>query len=352
MKLRVALLTVARSLGLFALARRMTSGHLRILCYHGAALRDEHRFKPGLFISGETFERRMRHLADAGYPIVSLEEGVRMLRAGAVAPGATVITIDDGWFGTYKVLAPILQRHAFASTLYIASYYVDKQTQVFNVAAAYVMWAVGKGTIDLKSLGTSREGVYEISDTKQRDTALRELTQYAEQGLDAPGRQELFRKLCRQLGINPAEIERERRIAFMTREEAAQLPNAGMDVQLHTHRHRFPMTGAAALTAEIEDNRAALAKVVQSPLRHLCYPSGEYDAALFPVLEKLGISSATTTTRGLNTPGTPLLELRRILDSDDCPQILFEAEMSGFQELLRKLKGRAHLPAGAPSSDH
>jgi peptidoglycan/xylan/chitin deacetylase (PgdA/CDA1 family) len=42
-------------------------------------------------------------------------------------PGcATVVTIDDGWYGTYKFMGPILKEHGFQATLYIASYYLNR----------------------------------------------------------------------------------------------------------------------------------------------------------------------------------------------------------------------------------
>src|ERR1043165_631679 len=104
------ILRMAKSTGLFALARRLTARDVRILCYHGAALRDEHQFSPGLFMSKETFAARMEFLARQGYPVLKLEEVVERLEQGDWPPAATVITIDDGWFGTYRIMAPILQQ--------------------------------------------------------------------------------------------------------------------------------------------------------------------------------------------------------------------------------------------------
>src|SRR3546814_7760895 len=68
----LVILRVAKLTGLFALARLLTAGDLRILCYHGAALRDEHHFRPGLFMGKETFAARMALLARQGYPVIGL----------------------------------------------------------------------------------------------------------------------------------------------------------------------------------------------------------------------------------------------------------------------------------------
>src|SRR3546814_9101450 len=89
----LVILRLAKLSGLFALARRLTAGDLRILCYHGAALRDEHHFRPGLFMSKEPFAARMDFLARRGYPVVALDAAVAALPRGDWPRRATVVKI-------------------------------------------------------------------------------------------------------------------------------------------------------------------------------------------------------------------------------------------------------------------
>src|SRR3546814_13246317 len=77
--------------------------------------------------------------------------------------------------------------------------------------------------------------------------------------LRAEARQALFRRLCAALDIDATTIEAERLCAFMTLEEARELQASGIEIGLHSHRHRFPAESYAAAQAEIEDNRRALA---------------------------------------------------------------------------------------------
>jgi len=328
-------LFVARSVGMFAFARALTSRELRILCYHGAALADEHRFRPGLFITGATFATRLRYLKRKRYPVLGLEEAVERLRAGTLPAAATVITIDDGWYGTYSVLAPLIEQLGFPATLYIASYYMTKGTQVFNVAASYAFWATKRTAVDLGALGVELRGQYDLADAGQRRAAEAAVVQWGERVEGAAARQDVLRALFGALGIDSRGLEDKRVFGFMTAAEASELRRRGVDIQLHTHRHRFP-TARDDLADEIESNRRALADVTPEALVHLCYPSGEYTRAAFPWLEDLKVATATTTEWGLNTAATPLLELRRFLDSDVMPQIKFEAEVSGFLELARR----------------
>jgi peptidoglycan/xylan/chitin deacetylase (PgdA/CDA1 family) len=329
-------LRLAKATGLFALARHWTAKDLRILCYHGAALRDEHSFRPGLFITAETFAERMRFLVERGYPVLELDEALRLQALGALPRWATVITIDDGWYGTYRLMAPVLKRLGLPATLYVATGHMEKQTQVFDVAAAYAMWHTREGTLDLATVAPGLRGTFSLADQKQRDKACKALSDHASALATAAERQALLRKLCKVLGLRDwAEIERDRVATYMNESEARELAAMGIDLQLHTHRHRFPDDSPETAAAEIEANRRALSRLTNRPLNHFCYPSGQYTKDQLPLLERLGIASATTTRPGFNRPGTPRHELRRFLDSDALSPIEFEAEISGFRELFR-----------------
>jgi len=58
---------------------------------------------------------------------------------GTLPDYATVITIDDGWLGTYEKLVPILRRRRFSATLYVTTYYAVKKTAVFEMFVPYLL---------------------------------------------------------------------------------------------------------------------------------------------------------------------------------------------------------------------
>ncbi|MBM3585043.1 MAG: hypothetical protein FJX36_11660 [Alphaproteobacteria bacterium] len=105
--MKLALLRAAKAVGLFGLSRLLTRRSLRILCYHGVWL-GEGTFGNYLFMRPETFRARMRLLASLGYPVLGLDEAVERLAAGTLPACATVITIDDGWYGTYRHMVDAL----------------------------------------------------------------------------------------------------------------------------------------------------------------------------------------------------------------------------------------------------
>jgi peptidoglycan/xylan/chitin deacetylase (PgdA/CDA1 family) len=318
----------------------LTADRLRILCYHGVALDDESEFQPMLFMRAATFADRLDRLLRTGHPVLPLGEALDRLRQGTLPRAAVVITIDDGWYGTLREMAPALAHHALPATLYLATYYVEKQTQVFNVAAAYALWQARSRTLDLAAVDPGLGGRCDLSDPASRSLALDALRKWADGLESASERQALLERLYGVLGLDVERVRRQRMFTFMSPAEAATLPAQGVDLQLHTHRHRFPGRDPAALADEIESNRASLGRVAAGPFRHLCYPSGEYDREAFPQLAALGIASATTTLPGMNDSETSPLELRRFLDSETCSAIRFEAEVSGFLELVRRAFGR------------
>lgn len=335
--LRGPVLRTAKALGLFALARRLTRRRLRILCYHGGALADEHRFSPGTFMTGETFARRMAYLACERYPVLPLDEAVRRLDDGTLPDCATAITIDDGWYGTYAVLFPVLRAHGFPATLYVTTYYVAKQTQVFNMLVRYLLWRHADRSLDLACVDPALQGAFALSDPVAREAAVERIEAHAHRAPDACARQCLAERLAAALGHDAAASRAARLFAMADAEEIREMAESGVDIQLHTHRHRLPRDDRAAVAREIADNRAALAPLTERKLVHFCYPSGRYAACQLPWLEALGVETATTTEPGFNGPETPRLELTRFLDSETVSDLEFEAELSGFYELIRRL---------------
>ncbi|MBN8279294.1 MAG: polysaccharide deacetylase family protein [Gammaproteobacteria bacterium] len=333
--IRLAILHAARLCGLFALARYLTRGKLRILAYHGGSLADEHGFRPVLFMTAGTFRQRMDWLVAQRYPVLGLEAALEALDLGRLPPAATVITIDDGWYGTYRWMAPALAQRRLPATLYVTTYYLQAGTQVFNVAAAYLLWKARDRDVRLDGLVPGFAEPVPAGATPARDRALAAIAQFADSLPGPAARQALLVRLGDAVGVPVGPLEADRRLAFMSAAEARELPGMGIDLQLHTHRHRFPRDLAAA-RREIDDNRSVLATVTGGELCHFCYPSGEYAPDQPAWLPALGLASAVTTEPGLNDRQTPRGELRRILDSEAMEPIEFEAEMSGFRELFRR----------------
>lgn len=339
-KAKRAAYRAARLSGLFATARRLTANQLRILCYHGVTDGDLPRFEPGLFMTPATFRRRLEVLADTGDPVLPLGEAVAMLGAGTLPPRAVVITIDDGFEDLARFALPALQEFGFDATVYVTSYYADVRAPIYTLALQYMLWLTDVTDLSLDGLATGLDGNVTIASREQRWIAFERLDAAGRALETEDERSTLAAEVGRRLGLDYDAISASRQLHLLDAEAIQAMAAAGVDVQLHTHRHRLP-DDQAAVRREIDDNRAWLEPLVGRPLHHLCYPSGIYEANQLPWLQELDIVSGTTCLPGLNDGETPRLELRRFLDSEDVHEIEFEAELAGLGELMRR--GRASV---------
>ena len=322
-KLKLLCLYLLKATGCFYIARFLTRSALRILCYHGAALADEHVWNPGTFMSAATFQRRMRLLKKLGFEVLPLAEAARRFRAGTLPPAAVVITIDDGWLGTFQHMVPVLAEHGLPASLYVTTYYVSTRTRVFNVALSYLHWKAGQG-FDIAQVLNNGEAL----PPAEREALLDRL------GLEVVGSAWSAAPLFR----------------LVTDDQIAEMVRSGVDIQLHTHRHRLP-TDEPGLRDELLTNARFLGPLVREPLKHLCYPSGEWEPKHLPLIRALDIETATTTDSGLNWPRAEPLLLSRFLDSETKTDIEFEAELCGVIDLGKRVVGWFRPPPARSPQD-
>jgi peptidoglycan/xylan/chitin deacetylase (PgdA/CDA1 family) len=332
MRARLIAYRMAKALGLFAVARSLTRRSLRILAYHGTELHDESHFSPGMFIRPATFAARLE-LLRREYPVLPLGEAVRRLKDGSLPPCAVAITIDDGFHSTAATAAPLLKARGMPATVYVTTYYVERDVPVFRLAMQYCFWKSRARSLDVARLGTGTEGTLSMRTEAEKLEIAWELINYGERRLDEKGRTALLDATASQLGVDLGPILLERFLHLMTPDEV-RATDSVLDVQLHTHRHRLPDDPLLA-SAEIEENRRVLEPLVRRPLVHFCYPSGFWSEALFPVLAAAGVETATTCEGGLNAPDASPYALRRFFDGEHVTVLEFEAELSGLPELLR-----------------
>ena len=336
MSFRHKILTIIKTLGGFSLARTLTKQGLQVLCYHGISLRDEHNFQPKLFMQEDTFRERMAYLEKHGFYVLSLDEALVGIDQKTLPPKALVITFDDGWLGIGTKAAPILKKHNFPSTLYVTTKDVTNKVPVFDVTLRYLLWKKKEEILNLSSIGLDAESI-DLSSSEERERVACHICKISE-NWSTPDKQTVLFKLSEILDVNLDSDKENPLFRLMTTEQLAQLPSEGMDLQLHTHCHRLPVNDPEGVENEIVTNRSILEGIVHGPLQHFCYPSGKFHPSQFPLLKKLGVKSATTCLSGFNYSYTERFALRRFLDGENITQLEFEAELSGFLELMRKFR--------------
>jgi peptidoglycan/xylan/chitin deacetylase (PgdA/CDA1 family) len=307
-----AALQTLRSAGVFSIASHiLRKNNLLILCYHGISMRDEHEWEPGLFMPPARFREALRWLRDARASVLPLTEAVQRLHAGTLPPRSVAITFDDGFVDFHKFAFPLLREFAFPATLYLTTYYSHFRLPIFNLVLDYVLW---KGGV------TGPDRTSELKSQLDRAAAENE---------DAEGKDAMARALAESLGVDYESILRERLFQIMTPEEAAATAVGGIEIELHTHRHRTPID-RELFTREIKDNAREIAAITGKLPRHFCYPSGVTAAEFLPWLRECGVETATTCVHGLARQSSEPLLLPRFLDGCGVGKLDFERWLCGL----------------------
>jgi peptidoglycan/xylan/chitin deacetylase (PgdA/CDA1 family) len=229
----------------------------------------------------------------------------------------------------------VLRELRLPATVYVSSYYAERQEPVANVLLRYLVWKSPQQRVMLTGAGPDLDGSYDLSDRAAREGFAARLASRVDRELPSDARSDYLLRVATALHVDLDPILARRTFHLMSRRELRDLADHGIDLQLHTHRHRFPPDDRAACEREIADNRAFLEPVSSARLEHFCYPSGEYEPHQKDWLRELGIASATTTRHGLTYPDTDPLELPRFLDSEAYGAELFDAALSGLLAILR-----------------
>ncbi|WP_417316806.1 polysaccharide deacetylase family protein [Emcibacter sp.] len=336
--IKLTILYLAKYLGLFRYSRKKTKQGLQILCYHGFSLADEDGFRPKLFMKAATLEQRLQMLKKSGFPVLPLGEACERLKAGTLPDNAVVITMDDGWQGAAEHAWPLFEKYGFPWTLYLTTYYAEKQTQVMNLALQYLCWKSREETVDLRSLSPEFGKSLRLGVDMSREDLAAKLVEIGEAIPTSQDRQDFVRRAASAFRLGQKEFEDRKLFRLIDLETCRKMAASGVDIQLHTHRHTLGDGSRESLQEELAKNRKAITRGGNGNPQHLCYPSGYYEPQHLGYLQELGIKSATTCFAGLNYQDTPLLELKRFLDGENISPIEFEAELYGFQELLRGLR--------------
>jgi peptidoglycan/xylan/chitin deacetylase (PgdA/CDA1 family) len=333
--IRRATLRMLRCGGVFRLLRdsQWRRTRLLILCYHGVSDEDEHVWRPALYMPPRVLRQRLEILKRGGYNVLPLGEGLRQLQAGELPPRSVVITFDDGGYDFYKQAYPLVKSYGFPVTVYQTTYYSDYQKPIFNLICSYMLWKQ-RGTILDKGKELGLEQPMDLRTELSRHRIVLKLIANCEaDDLSGAQKNDVAARLANLLDIDYEELVAKRRLQLMSPEEIAQLAGAGVDFQLHTHRHRTP-TDEALFRKEIQDNRRSLQQLTKFVAAHFCYPSGVYRPEFLSWLQAEKVVSATTCDVGLATSRSDALLLPRLVDTSFRSALEFESWLTGVGEWL------------------
>ena len=338
-KFKQATLGTLKTSGVFRLAEnsRWRQHRLLILAYHGISLDDEHHWDPSLYMTPDCFRRRMQLLKDSNCTVLPLAEAIRSLYRQDLPEKCVALTFDDGTYDFYKAAHPILREFDFPATVYLTTYYSHDPKPVFDVICSYLLWKGQSTRLDFKGI-TGQEMTVDLSDDGLRTGSVDQLRKFArDHKLSAEEKDSLAASIAAQLKIDYDALRAKRLMQILSPDEIKTLAKSGVDIQLHTHRHRVPMDRSLFLR-EIYDNRNSVQAMTGTIASHFCYPSGVYDQAFLPWLKEAGIVSATTCDLGFASHQSHPLMLPRLLDTSGLSDIEFEGWLTGVSAALPRRK--------------
>lgn len=330
-----SLLRSCEMLGLSAAvaASAWRRNRLLILAYHGIAQDDEHLWSPAMYMAPEFFRARLQAIKEAGCQVLALSEALEKLYAGELPPRSVALTFDDGPSDFYTQAYPILRDFGYPTTVYLTTYYCDYYKPVFPVACSYLLWKRRGTRLDLKAV-TGSELRFELTTEAARAAALKEVYDFADRKkLTGPEKDELSARLARALGWEYESLAEKRLVHLLSPAEVRELAANGVDIQLHTHRHRNP-TDRDLFAREIEDNRRRITALTGVRAEHLCYPGGVFYKGYVDWLPEMGVRSATTCVPGLASVKSHPMLLPRVVDSSLLSLTEFKGWLDGVSDCL------------------
>jgi peptidoglycan/xylan/chitin deacetylase (PgdA/CDA1 family) len=315
---------------------------LLILAYHGISLADEHVWNPSQYMSPEVFRGRLQLLKKSGCTVLGLAEAIERLYANDLPERAVAITFDDGSYDFYPRAYPLLQEFAYPATLYLTTFYANLKRPVFDLVCSYLLWRGRDFTVDLKPLA-GYDARIDLSSEEGRTAALAQIHRFAtERKLSAEEKDDLAGLLAAQLNVDYDALLEQRVLQLVSPAEVKVLGNDGVDIQLHTHRHRTPFDRELFLR-EIKDNRESIQEMTGKSPSHFCYPSGVWSQTFLPWLREAGVESATTCEFGLASRSSNPLLLPRLVDVSTLSPIEFESWLTGISAALPRRREQAKV---------
>jgi peptidoglycan/xylan/chitin deacetylase (PgdA/CDA1 family) len=349
---KTIVLWICRAAGLFRLARYLTTRRaFLIIGWHGVSIADEHQRFPNLFISPETLRRRLAFL-ERNFRIVSLDTAVEQHARGTIEPRLVALTFDDGFANFHSAAVPILREFHAPATVYVVSAPVEQGVPIYPLLIEdLVLTAPGhRVRVDV---GEPRE--HTLHTQADRRALIDQARAHCATLEQSNGQATAFvRNLAGALSVDLDPILAERRWHSLTPEELHTLADDGFSIQVHTHNHRNVVNHLADAQHEVDTCRTFIEHVTHRPARDFCYPSGFWNRAAWPVLERGGLRSAVTTHDGPNFAETPPLALRRHIDGEYSTQLEFEYAVSGLGWLLHTLRhpARRYVPSEKSAPYH
>ncbi len=293
-----------------------------ILMYH--AITDQSlSIADWCFLESRAFQQQMRFIS-ANFRVIPLSSVPDVLHAGSSEIPCIAVTFDDGFQNFKDVALPILHDENVQATVFLVTGYLDNDDTLWfcrlNIALASTMNT---------SLFCHGER-YDLSDNASKSITSRKLQRHLKKQPPHSINEEIS-ALCRLLGV-PDSDPAPRPFRLLSRSEAATLAaDPLVDIGAHTRSHVIlSHLDTATQEREIDQSLSDVFSITGEPCKLFAYPNGQvgdYNDITLAILRQSGVAVAVTAREGVNSPQSPVLELRRLGIGSDI-------SMTAFRDLL------------------
>ncbi len=219
-------------------------------------------------VTPSVFEGQMRHIKDAGYQTLSLDELIGFME-GRFTPDrkSVVITFDDGYLDNYIYAYPVLKACGLKAAVFLVSDWVDKASLAVDMAQA-------------------------IADYKKRPLTHAEMKALVDKG---------------EFG----------RVSVGWQMVEEMTGSALIEFHSHTKSHRSAdRLDRAELTQELSGSKKRIEEMIKRDCTYLCWPKGRYSAMAVDAAAGIGYKGIFTTIPGVAERGGDPLHIKRIVVKD------------------------------------
>ncbi|MBX3324384.1 MAG: polysaccharide deacetylase family protein [Nitrospira sp.] len=319
---------------------RRLQGKVSILMYHRVVTAAElasQFIQPGMYVTGETFERQVRFLLKH-FDVLSMPELLAMWREKTWKADHRycVITFDDGWRDNYVHAFPVLQRYDIPATIFLPTGVIGTTKWFWPEELGWINRRFASLPMEQKvpilaSLRGSDSWLNDIGCNLEagRSDELIERCKVISQ--DRVG--ELVSRLADAMEV-PLPGER----LVMNWDEVRDMAAAKIAFGSHSVNHKILTTVSdAELQEEVFGSLDTLRNHGLNGEFVFCYPNGNYSPAVIRSVESAGYCAATSTEPGWEgREPAHLFRLKRIAVHDDltCSDALFAFHLAGYNSRL------------------
>jgi peptidoglycan/xylan/chitin deacetylase (PgdA/CDA1 family) len=321
--------------GLNALARARQRDNLLVLAYH-SVLEDGSESEPDNYYSVGTgeFAEHLEFLCQHYRPVRASDVEAWASGDHDLPQRAVLVTFDDGLRNNLTHAAPVLKSYGVPAILFLATVYLGGSRilwpcELYELAMRWpnAVMPDPSGGADIKLDGT-------------RKARSRELVSMAKR-LPASTVEAWLARLRAETPL-PDELSNRGVYAFLTWEEAAQLPGYGFEIGSHTVNHWIvTRCTREELQWELVESKREIERRLGVPCTSFCYPNGgasDWSRETAEAVKAAGYRAAyAVPDRIQSRAALHAYAIDRMTVAGGVSQLAFRARVSGTINTIRAL---------------